>query len=142
MKNRSEYNRIYATKRRTKEREKEFSKIFDLLGGRCAYCGTDVEFSSFHIEHVQAKHNGGKDKGNRTVSCRLCNSRKTRRDLEQYRAAIIMAQLEMPRISETLATYLSRLDFDVRKAEAKLISTVEYLFWFEQQGLTLDQITV
>jgi 5-methylcytosine-specific restriction endonuclease McrA len=49
-------------------------------GGRCAYCGERVTYSSFTIDHVHPRSLGGATSWENTVSaCMPCNSRKGNR---------------------------------------------------------------
>lgn len=62
--------------------------VFNIMGGRCAYCGKKLDFNTFHIEHVVAKSKGGKDKNNLFPSCAVCNLQKNNLSLEEFRKKI------------------------------------------------------
>lgn len=52
-------------------------KVFDMFGGKCAYCGCDLDENSFHIDHiVPVKAGGKKDNDNVFPSCPDCNNFK------------------------------------------------------------------
>ena len=63
-------------------------KIFDSLGGRCAYCGCELDFNDFHIDHLIPLSKGGTNGKNRVPSCPLCNLCKHDLDLEDFRKKI------------------------------------------------------
>lgn len=56
-----------------------------MYGGRCAYCGEEIAFEDFHIDHVVPKARGGKDHLNTFPACRDCNIFKCDNDLEGFR---------------------------------------------------------
>jgi len=52
-------------------------EIFDRDLGICAYCGAQLEFKSWHMDHVLPLSSGGQhSKGNVVVSCSNCNLKK------------------------------------------------------------------
>lgn len=36
-------------------------RVFDMFGGRCAYCGCELSLDRFSIDHIVPLHNGGED---------------------------------------------------------------------------------
>lgn len=62
--------------------------IYDMTQGRCYYCGCDLDFDTFHMDHVHAKAKGGKDKNNLVPACADCNIMKSDRSIEEFRAKI------------------------------------------------------
>jgi hypothetical protein len=139
---RRKYHREYARKRRIKGKQAEFTDLFSLLDGKCAYCGVDVEIDNFHIDHVESLNNGGGDHKNRTIACKSCNCRKGRKNLDQFRESELALSLGMKRLPDSMADYLKIFDFDLRAAEHRLLCENDYLFWFEQQDLTIEEITI
>ena len=63
-------------------------KIYNSLGGRCAYCGCELDFNDFHIDHMIPLSKGGLNGKNRVPSCPLCNQCKHDLDLEEFRSKI------------------------------------------------------
>ncbi|EOS94737.1 HNH endonuclease [Erwinia tracheiphila] len=60
--------------------------IFNKFYGRCAYCGTSVEFIDMHIDHITPKKEGGNNElRNLNPSCAKCNTTKGDRSLEDFR---------------------------------------------------------
>ncbi len=52
-------------------------KIFERDGGRCAYCGDELAFDGFTIDHViPVAHGGDNSLGNLRLACRACNCSK------------------------------------------------------------------
>lgn len=63
-------------------------RIFDSLGGRCAYCGCYLDYENFHIDHATPVSKGGKNGMNRLPTCPLCNLCKGPLDVEEFREKI------------------------------------------------------
>lgn len=63
-------------------------KIFDSLGGRCAYCGCYLDYENFHVDHAVPVSKGGENGLNRLPTCPLCNLCKGPLDVEQFREKI------------------------------------------------------
>lgn len=60
--------------------------ILDKTGGKCAYCGSSLDFVTFHTDHVHASSNGGgNDTSNLLPACSPCNVRKGQRSVEDFR---------------------------------------------------------
>jgi hypothetical protein len=61
-------------------------KVYLMFDGKCAYCGEDINFRSFVIDHITPIARGGSNKiDNLFPSCNDCNACKTYLDLEQFR---------------------------------------------------------
>lgn len=64
-------------------------KVFDMFGGKCAYCGKKIEYDNFHVDHIVPKKAGGhKDPDNVFPSCPDCNNFKCDRSIEEFRERI------------------------------------------------------
>lgn len=63
-------------------------RVFDSLGGRCAYCGCYLDYENFHIDHAMPISKGGKNGRNRVPTCPLCNLCKGPLDVEEFREKI------------------------------------------------------
>ena len=63
-------------------------KIFESLGGRCAYCGCYLDYENFHVDHATPVSKGGKGGKNRVPTCPLCNLCKGPLDVEEFREKI------------------------------------------------------
>ena len=66
-------------------------KVFLKTNGRCAYCGCDLDFYNFHIDHKKAKSKLIKDKNNiRNLfpACADCNLLKGSLDISEFREKI------------------------------------------------------
>ena len=63
-------------------------KIFDITNGRCFYCGCNLDFYNFQIDHHIPKAIGGKESGNRVPSCQDCNLIKSDHTIEEFRKII------------------------------------------------------
>ncbi|MDR0618296.1 MAG: HNH endonuclease, partial [Bacteroidales bacterium] len=60
--------------------------IFDKFGGHCAYCGTEINFDKFQVDHFVAKLKGGSDDvDNLMPSCIECNRYKATLSIETFR---------------------------------------------------------
>lgn len=59
--------------------------VFNILGGRCYYCGCKLSFDNFHMDHFFSKAKGGKDKDNLVPACPECNLYKSNLGIEAFR---------------------------------------------------------
>ena len=74
--------------RRRLSRE-ERRAVYELTGGRCAYCGQELAFRDMQLDHVVPLHHGGADEPfNMFPACRSCNHYKRNADLERWRAQL------------------------------------------------------
>ncbi len=63
-------------------------KIYDSLSGHCAYCGCELDFENFHIDHMIPKSKGGPNGANRVPACPLCNMCKGELSVDEFREKI------------------------------------------------------
>lgn len=63
-------------------------KIFNLTGGKCFYCGCNLNFENFHVDHFKSKASGGKEKDNLVPACQDCNLFKSNLGVEDFRRKI------------------------------------------------------
>lgn len=64
-------------------------QVYAKYNGHCAYCGRKLEFEEMQVDHIQAKHVGGKnDLENLNPSCRSCNCLKGKLSLKKFRKQI------------------------------------------------------
>lgn len=114
-------------------------KVYSKYGGRCAYCGKDIEYEDMQIDHLipQCRAEDGKVSwdevnsfSNLMPSCRQCNHYKRANSLEQFRNAL-----------ETIPTKLYRDNYIYRmgslynmwgKNPSKRIPIV---FYFENESI-------
>src|SRR5438067_254264 len=71
--------------------------VFNKYGGRCAYCGCKIQWSTFTVDHIYCKNDYKKngflipngmslsDMDNLNPSCASCNSYKCYFSLEEFR---------------------------------------------------------
>lgn len=60
--------------------------VYKKYGGRCAYCGNDIEYDAMQVDHLYSVYRGGtNDIGNLMPSCRMCNFYKNTYTLEEFR---------------------------------------------------------
>lgn len=63
-------------------------KTYSITGGKCFYCGCELDFENFQIDHFAPRSNGGKDSKNRVPACCECNAVKTDKSIEEFRKTI------------------------------------------------------
>lgn len=65
-------------------------KVYDKCGGRCAYCGRQIEYKEMQVDHVVSLywHNGDEDIKNYLPACRMCNFYKSTLTIEKFRKQI------------------------------------------------------
>ena len=68
--------------------ERKRTTIFNMLGGRCYYCGCELDFDNFHMDHFKAKKDGGKVHNNLVPACPECNLCKNDLTIEEFRRKV------------------------------------------------------
>ncbi len=72
--------------RRRKLSKAQRLNVYNLFGGRCAYCGKPIAYEDMQVDHVVPLHNGGADnESNYFPACRMCNFYKSTFTLEKFR---------------------------------------------------------
>ena len=64
------------------------ARVFQKTGGKCFYCGCDLDFKTYHIDHFIPKSNNGKGGDNLVPSCSDCNLYKGRLSVDEFREKI------------------------------------------------------
>lgn len=65
---------------------KERKQVYDKCNGHCAYCGGEIPFRGFQVDHIKPLYLGGTDTmDNMLPACRKCNYNKDTFDPEGYR---------------------------------------------------------
>lgn len=83
---RHEYSRIRGSCGRSTLAPAIRREVYERDGGRCTYCGAEVEWSQYHCDHVEPVARGGSDEAkNLTTSCRPCNLSKAAKPLSEWR---------------------------------------------------------
>lgn len=104
--------------------------IFNKYGGKCAYCGCELEFKKMQIDHILAKRrdlkdvmNGPDTIDNYNPSCKSCNSGKNTFTINQYREWI---EDQYGRCIRDSATFRSLVRFGIVKKHKNNVT-----FYFE-----------
>lgn len=63
-------------------------KIYDVTKGKCYYCGCELDFDNFQVDHFVPRKSGGKNTGNRVPACCECNAVKTDKSIEEFRETV------------------------------------------------------
>jgi uncharacterized protein (TIGR02646 family) len=82
-------------------------KVFKKTNGKCIYCGSDLDFYNFHVEHMKPKSKliyNKSDIKNLFPSCIDCNLLKGNLEVEEFREKIENFIFEDTRC-RTLARY-------------------------------------
>ena len=62
---------------------------YERTGGRCAYCGCELDENNYHVDHMTPKSLGGKtNKHNLIAACPDCNLFKADSTVEVFRRRI------------------------------------------------------
>ena len=101
--------------------DKNFKKkrqvVFEKYNGHCAYCGCEITFENFHVDHIKPLLRGYRknevDKGtskidNLAPSCASCNSSKSDFTVERWRNEL---ELKKERIKRDVPTFNLLLRF-------------------------------
>lgn len=71
-------------------------EIYNLFGGKCAYCGKKLDFDDMTVDHVLPQCKGGtNDPENTYPACYLCNNQKADMTLEEFREYISNIEEEL-----------------------------------------------
>lgn len=112
--------------------------------GRCAYCGEELDFSNFHLDHIEPKRryknhepkfhgeiNHGSDNiDNLIPCCSSCNSSKSDLSIELFRERIIDRVIRLNKYSH---------EYRIAKRFGLVSeSYLEVVFYFEKIGLKLN----
>jgi uncharacterized protein (TIGR02646 family) len=64
--------------------------LFKKYNGRCAYCGCEMDWDNFHIDHVIPKSKGGNGTyDNLVATCPTCNLYKGTLSVEEFKNKIL-----------------------------------------------------
>ena len=111
-------------RRLTKEERLEVLKKTDF---RCAYCGMELGFDSFQVDHVVPLRSGGKDEiSNMLPACRSCNHYKHTLTVQQFRQEVEKAPNRLMRYD---TTYRLAVRFGLLELNRKPVT-----FYFERTG--------
>ena len=70
-------------------------QIYNKYGGRCAYCGKEIEYKDMQVDHIEPKrlYESCPEIADRienlNPSCRRCNHYKRARSVERFRELLI-----------------------------------------------------
>jgi 5-methylcytosine-specific restriction endonuclease McrA len=108
-------------------------KVYDKYGGKCAYCGNDIEYKYFQVDHIIPKESFDtykykldykvNDFKNLNPSCRRCNHYKRSYMLEEFRHL-------MKTIHERISTqYINKVAIDYGVI---ILKPFNGIFYFEK----------
>ena len=83
-------------------------KVWEKYNCKCAYCGEDLEYKKMQVDHIEAKHKGGRDEiNNYNPSCRACNFYKSTFSIDQFKQqlATITERIKKPFIVRLAIKY-------------------------------------
>lgn len=67
----------------------ERQEVYEKYGGRCAYCGREINYKDMQVDHLVSLYHGGADSmENYMPACRMCNHYKRASSLETFRDMI------------------------------------------------------
>ncbi len=105
-------------------------KVFNKYGGRCAYCGREMEIKEMQVDHMIPLRAGGADEmWNYMPACRRCNHYKRGSSMEAFREMIEKIPQKLQRDS-----YIFRVEIDYGFFES---NEKEVVFYFERQAIAL-----
>jgi 5-methylcytosine-specific restriction endonuclease McrA len=99
-------------------------KVYKKCNGRCAYCGTDIEYKEMQIDHiVSISRNGPDQKTNLLPACRSCNASKATYTIREFRQRLIE---DVNRLHRDSAKFRILMRFGIVKQ-----TKTELVFYFE-----------
>nr|DAS31580.1 MAG TPA: RECOMBINATION ENDONUCLEASE VII [Caudoviricetes sp.] len=90
-------HRITGSRRRKALSKDMRTRVYEMYGGHCAYCGREIDIKEMQVDHVQAVYLNGKDEmENYRPACRQCNFYKSTMSVEGLREqlSLIPGRLE------------------------------------------------
>lgn len=90
-------HRITGSRRRKALSKDMRTRVYEMYGGHCAYCGREIDIKEMQVDHVQAVYLSGKDElENYRPACRQCNFYKSTMSVEGLREqlSLIPGRLE------------------------------------------------
>lgn len=73
-------------------------RVYEKYRGRCAYCGSAIEYKDMQVDHLVPLYNGGADDvENMMPACRSCNHYKRASSLEVWRKQLEAATKTLAR---------------------------------------------
>ena len=82
--------------RRRKLSKAQRLNVYNLFGGRCAYCGKPIAYEDMQVDHVVPLHNGGADnESNYFPACRMCNFYKSTLTIEKFREQLGLLKVRL-----------------------------------------------
>jgi 5-methylcytosine-specific restriction endonuclease McrA len=99
-------------------------KVLDKYGGRCAYCGKELDLKTLRVDHLYPHYLGGEDAiENYMPACYQCNFYKSTLPIEKFREQIST-------LHERIAKpFITRLGIDFGIVEIKPFNGK---FYFEE----------
>ena len=97
--------------------------VYRKYGGRCAYCGENIDYETMQVDHLHSVYRGGTNGiDNLMPSCSMCNFYKSTYTLAEFRRqlGLIKGRLEKD--------YIYRLALKYGLVEEK---SVDIQFYFE-----------
>ena len=109
-----------------RQNQSKRSQVWEKTGGKCWYCGIQLEPFSFPVDHVVPKCKGGDSSvSNLVPCCGQCNGRKGHKSVEQFRRVLMG-----PRFSKIQIDFIESCG--ITFAELKPLKPV--VFYFETMG--------
>ena len=79
-------------------------KVLDKYGGRCAYCGKELDLKTLRVDHLHPHYRGGEDSfENYMPACYQCNF---------YKSTFLKAAILCSRVLAALYIFFSLLPID------------------------------
>ncbi len=114
--------------KRKKLSKEQRMAVYNKFGGRCAYCGCELEYKDMQADHIEPLELGGADEtSNLYPACRSCNHYKHTFTVEGFREALEHMPSVLMRDSVTYK-------IAVRFGMIKHITNPKVVFYFEKDG--------
>lgn len=113
--------------KRKKLTKEQRMAVYNKFGGRCAYCGCEIDIKDMQVDHIESLERGGADDiNNMYPACRSCNHYKHTYTLEDFRKALERMPSVLMRDS---VTYKIAVRFGI----IKHIANPKVVFYFEKE---------
>jgi 5-methylcytosine-specific restriction endonuclease McrA len=106
--------------------------MWDKSLGKCWYCGREIPFRGFSVNHIVPRSDGGDESYENLVPCcRYCNHSKGRRSLEEFRITLAKRADGCPGFTPEQMAWLK-----AQGVQIPILSTSEFQLYFEKERLS------
>lgn len=114
---------------------RERKMIYNMFGGRCAYCGCEIDWEELEVDHIVPYVKGGRTYNNLFPACSICNNTKGTMSVEEFRKYIMGKVFLKPGVQllvryydiepKNIVFYYEEVGFDIERMRMKNVDRLE-----------------